>query len=176
MVLQGRTQGSQRTLRLQNQDADGPLETRRNPERTGGGGVCSPQSPRTPRTPKSQGSAHLGQPPPPSPGSGQTLPLALLGGPGRAPLNPALASGSTNARRPPDARLTPWDSLTRPELPRLRARGCPSGELLSLGSSSPPLEAAGPEGPVLGLQHRLPSGELPPGAQIGLRGPQCAAC
>lgn len=87
--------------------------------------MCSPKSPRTPRTPKSQGSAHLGQPPPPSPGSGQTLSLALLGGPGRAPLNPALASGSTNARRPPDARLTPLGLADPPRAPEAPGQGLP---------------------------------------------------
>lgn len=87
--------------------------------------MCSPKSPRTPRTPKSQGSAHLGQPPPPSPGSGQTLPLVLLGRPGRAPLNPALASGSTNARRHPEARLTPLGLADPPRAPEAPGQGLP---------------------------------------------------
>lgn len=48
-----------------------------------------------------------------------------MGGPGRAPLNPALASGSTNARRPPDARLTPLGLADPPRAPEAPGQGLP---------------------------------------------------
>ena len=102
-------------------------------------------------------------PTPPPPGSGQTLPVALPRGPGRAHPSPALQGpqGLQPPAGPKTHHLPSRNSRTGPGLRRLRAGGCSSGALLSRGPSSPPHEATGPEKPALGLRHKLPSGPRP---------------